>query len=146
MLTRPKRRGRFVILPPEEGVPMAEQDVKQVLLGAGTKRKLSEGLINLLEKSSDLSPAETVEVIITVRAKPPRPGHFRLSRAVRDRIQKQDADEASARLRHALHSGGAELLERLWQQGGLRAKLSLGLLAHITPRPDVVALRLAGED
>jgi hypothetical protein len=146
MLTRPKPSGRFLILPPEEEVPMAEEELKQVLLSPGTKKKLSEGLISLLEKSSDLSPAETVEVIVAVRAKPPRPGHFRLSRAVRDRIQKQDADEASARLRHALHLGGAELMERLWQKGGLRVRLSLGLLADITSRPDVVALRLAGED
>ena len=125
---------------------MAEQDLKLALLGPEVKDKLSEGLIDFLEKSPGLSPAEGVEVVITVRAKPPRPGHFRLSRAMRDRIQRQDADEASARLRHVLHVGGAELLERLWQKGALRVALPLGLLAEIAPRADVAALRLAGEE
>ncbi len=123
-----------------------EQDVKHVLLGSDVRPKLSDGLAGFLEKSPGLSPAEEIEVVIAVRAKPSRPGHFRLSRAVRDRIQKQDADEASARLRHALHAGGAEILERLWQKSALRATVPLGLLAEIAPRSDVVALRLAGEE
>ncbi len=125
---------------------MPEQDVKQALLGPDAKGKLSEGLVSFLEKSPGLSPAEGIEVLIMVRAKPPRPGHFRLSRAMRDRIQRQDADEASARLRHVLHAGGAEILERLWQKGALRAMVPLGLLAEIVPRADVLALRLAGEE
>jgi hypothetical protein len=125
---------------------MPEQDVKQVLLGPDVKDKLSEGLRSFLEKSPGLSPAEGIEVLITVKAKPPRPGGFRLSRAMRDRIQRQDADEASAKVRHVLHVGGAEILERLWQKGALRTMVPLGLLAEIVPRADVVALRLAGEE